>query len=112
MKGKTYIFFMLFFMSVSVCSAEEPETVSQELDEVVVTASRVEEKVKEVPVTTNIVNEEELEKIKIRNPADVLNRLPGTYTHDFGGENELTSIRVPTHFTNPYTVILVNGIPT
>ena len=55
MKGKMYIFFMLFFMSVSVCSAEEPETVSQELDEVVVTASRVKEKVKETPVTINIV---------------------------------------------------------
>jgi outer membrane receptor protein involved in Fe transport len=107
-----HIVIILFFLMASVCHAEEPQTVNQELDEVVVTASRVEEKVKEVPVTTNIIKEKELETIKLRNPADVLNRIPGTYTNDFGGENELTSIRVPTHFTNPYTIILVDGIPT
>ncbi len=107
-----HIVIILFFLMVSVCQAEELQTVNQELDEVVVSASRVEEKVKDVPVTTNIVKEKELETIKLRNPADVLNRIPGTYTNDFGGENELTSIRVPTHFTNPYTIILVNGIPT
>lgn len=112
MKGKMYIFFMLFFMSVSVCSAEEPETVSQELDEVVVTASRVKEKVKETPVTINIVTNKELEEVKFKNPAEILNRIPGTYTHDFGGESELTSIRVPTHFVNGYTMVLVDGVPT
>ena len=107
-----HIVIILFFLMASVCQAEELQTVNQELDEVVVSASRVEEKVKDVPVTINIVKEDELEKIKIRNPADGLNRIPGTSTNDFGGETELTSIRVPTHFTNPYTIILVNGIPT
>ncbi len=107
-----HIVIILFFLMVSVCHAEEPQTVNQKLDEVVVTASRVEEKVKEVPATVNIVTNEELEDIKFRNPAEVLNRLPGIYTHDFGGESELTSIRVPTHFTNPYTVVLVDGVPT
>jgi len=103
---------MLFFLSVSVCRADEPETVNQELDEVVVTASRVKEKVKETPATTNIVTSDELEEVKFRNPAEILNRVPGTYTHDFGGESELTSIRVPTHFTNGYTMVLVDGVPT
>ncbi len=103
---------ILFLMLASVCHAEEQATVNQELDEVVVTASRVEEKVKEVPATVNIVTNEELEEVKFRNAAEVLNRLPGVYTHNFGGESELTSIRVPTHFTNPYTVVLIDGVPT
>lgn len=107
-----HIVIILFFLMVSVCQAEELTTVNQELDEVVVTASRVEEKVKETPTTLNIVNSEELENVKFRNPADILNRLPGTYTHDFGGESELTSIRVPTHFTNGYTMVLVDGVST
>ena len=107
-----HIIIILFFLMVSVCQAEEPGTFNQELDEVVVTASRVEEKVKEVPSTLNIVDSEELDNIKFRNPAEVLNRLPGIYTSNFGGESELTSIRVPTHFTNPYTIVLVDGIPT
>ncbi len=55
-----HIVIILFFLMVSVCQAEEPQTVNQELDEVVVTASRVEEKVKEVPVTINIIKEKEL----------------------------------------------------
>jgi len=78
----------------------------------VVTASRVKEKVKETPATTNIVTNEELEEVKFKNPAEILNRIPGTYTHDFGGESELTSIRVPTHFVNGYTMVLVDGVPT
>jgi len=114
MKGKVSVFFVLLFLIIPIrhAGAVEPETVSQELDEVVVTASRVEEKVKEVPVTTNIVTKDEVEDVKFRNPAEILNRLPGTYTHDFGGESELTSIRVPTHFTNGYTMVLVDGVPT
>ena len=112
MKGKMLIFFVLFFLSISVCQAEEPETLNQELDEVVVTASRVKEKVKETPETINIVTNEEIEEVKFRNPSEILNRIPGTYTHDFGGESELTSIRVPTHFVNGYTMVLVDGVPT
>ncbi len=111
-KRNTHIVIILFFLMGSVCQAEEPGTLNQELDEVVVTASRVEEKVKETPATINIVTSEELDEIKFRNPAEVLNRLPGIYTHDFGGESELTSIRVPTHFVNGYTMVLVDGIPT
>ena len=107
-----HILIILFFLMVSVCHAEEPQTVNQELDEVIVSASRVEEKVKEVPATVNIVTNKELEEVKFRNAAEVLNRVPGIYTHNFGGESELTSIRVPTHFTNGYTVVLVDGVPT
>lgn len=85
--------------------------ISQELDQVVVTASRVEEKLKEAPVTINVLNNSEIEKIKYRNPSDILTRIPGIYSHDFGGESEITSIRISTHFTNPYTIVLLDGVP-
>nr|MBF0221124.1 TonB-dependent receptor [Desulfobulbaceae bacterium] len=85
--------------------------ISQELDQVVVTASRVEEKLKEAPVTINVLDKTEVEKIKYRNPSDILTRIPGIYSHDFGGDSEITSIRVATHFTNPYTIVLLDGIP-
>lgn len=107
-----YILGVLFFLLASICNAEEQQTVQQELDEVVVTASRVAEKVKETPTTMNIVTSKEIEEVKFRNPSEILNRLPGIYTHDFGGESELTSIRVPTHFVNGYTMVLVDGVPT
>lgn len=83
-----------------------------ELEDVVVTASRVEQKVKEAPVAVDVITTTELEQIKFRNPAEVLSRSTGVFSHDFGGESELTSIRIPTHFTNPYTITLVDGVPT
>lgn len=88
------------------------EDVKQELDEVVVTASRVEEKLKEAPVTINVVSEQEMEKIKPRNAAQVLQRIPGINSSSLGAESALTSIRIPTHFTNPYTLVLIDGVPT
>lgn len=111
-KGEVMKYFLLIpavltFLT-SVCLAEE----RKELDEVVVTASRVEEKKKETPSTVDIVSAKEMEKIKYRNAAEVLQRIPGVDSHNFGGEEELTSIRVPTTFGNPYVLLLVDGLPT
>ncbi len=100
---------LAILLSANIVTAEE---VKQELDEIVVTASRVGEKLSETSVTINVVDEAEIEKVKYRNPEEILRRIPGVYSHNFGGESELSSIRVPTHFTNPYTLILVDGVPT
>jgi len=87
------------------------EAVKQDLDEVVVTSSRIKEKRKESTSTIDVINEKEMERIKYRNAGDILQRVPGVFTSNFGGEEELTSIRVPTHFTNPYTLVLIDGQP-
>jgi len=109
MKGQLIIVATLLFIPAGQILAEG---VKQELDEVVVTASRVEEKVKEAPVTINVISEQEMEKVKPRNVEEVLRRIPGINSSNLGGESSLTSIRIPTHFTNPYTLVLVDGIPT
>ncbi|MBU0675627.1 MAG: TonB-dependent receptor [Proteobacteria bacterium] len=88
------------------------QEVRQELDEVVVTASRVSEKIKDTPVSVSLLTNQELETIKARNPEEFLTTIPGINSQGFGGESELTAIRVPTHFTNPYTIVLVDGVPT
>jgi len=87
------------------------EAVKQDLDEVVVTSSRIKEKRKESTSTIDVINEKEMERVKYRNAGDILQRVPGVFTSNFGGEEELTSIRVPTHFTNPYTLVLIDGQP-
>jgi len=87
------------------------EEVKQTLDEVVVTSSRIEEKRKESTSTIDVINEKEVEMVKYRNAGDILKRVPGVFTSNLGGEEELTSIRVPTHFTNPYTLVLIDGKP-
>jgi iron complex outermembrane recepter protein len=110
-KGKLmrkYYIPLALLLSVNTAMAEE---VKQELDEVVVTASRVGEKLSDTPATISVIDEGEIEKVKYRNPEEILRRVPGVYSHNFGGESELTSIRVPTHFSNPYTLMLIDGVP-
>lgn len=99
---------LILIASGQVCAEE----VTQELDEVVVTASRVKEKIKEAPVAINVVSKKEINNVKPRNAEEVLKRIPGINSSNLGGESELTSIRIPTHFTNPYTLVLVDGVPT
>lgn len=100
---------LVVILLAKLVSAEE---VTSKLDEIVVTASRVGEKLSDTPVTISVIDEKEIEQVKYRNPSEILRRIPGVYSHDFGGESELTSIRIPTHFTNPYTLFLIDGVPT
>ena len=109
MKVHSLVMAAVLLLTIGLVLAED---VKQELDEVVVTASRVEEKIKEAPVTINVISEEEIENVKPRNAADVLQRIPGVNSSSLGAESALTSIRIPTHFTNPYTLVLVDGVPT
>ncbi|MGW8195137.1 MAG: TonB-dependent receptor [Desulforhopalus sp.] len=98
-----------FFLLAAPAIAEE---VVPELDEVVVTASRVEEKLADTTTTISVIDDKEIEDVKYRNPDEILRRIPGVYSHNLSGESELTSIRIPTHFTNPYTLLLVDGMRT
>jgi len=112
------IFSTLFIAIVFVLSApslaEEMAvngTAATELDEIVVTGARVETKLKETPATIDVISQEEVESVKYRNAGDLLKRIPGVFTQNLNGEEELTSIRVPTHFSNPYTLLLIDGLP-
>ncbi len=98
---------VLFTLPQPVFAAEEQIV---ELGDVVVTASRVSQQIKDAPVAIGVVSEQELDKVKARNPQEFLSRVPGINSSNFGGESELTSIRIPTHFTNPYTIMLVDGV--
>lgn len=104
-------YFLLVLAVVLIPGWSIAAALQQELDEVVVTASRVAEKVKEAPVTINVVDNKEIEKVKFRSASEILTRLPGIITQDLSGGSELTSIRVPTGFTNPYTIVLLDGVP-
>ena len=109
-----YLTMALIILLVSSPSfGEEPAEKSEatQLEEIVVTGARVETEVQTIPQTVNVISEEEVEKVKYRNAADLLKRIPGVFTQNLNGEDELTSIRVPTHFSNPYTLLLRDGLP-
>ncbi|WP_041718812.1 TonB-dependent receptor [Desulfurivibrio alkaliphilus] len=85
--------------------------IKRELGEVVVTSSRIEEQRQDSTATIEVIGQDEVERVKYRNAGEILQRVPGVLTSNFGGDEELTSIRVPTHFTNPYTLVLIDGRP-
>ncbi len=82
-----------------------------ELEAIIVSGARVETPLKETPQTIDVISEEEVAAVKYRNAGELLKRVPGVFTQNLNGEEELTSIRVPTHFSNPYTLLLIDGLP-
>jgi len=51
------------------------------LEEVVVTATRVETPVEVAPASVNVVTKKEMEKRDVKTLDDVVNELPGVYVH-------------------------------
>lgn len=96
---------------LAVAAGSGAQETQVELEEMVVSASRVQERIKDTSATVNALSAGQLDDVKFRNPQEILARIPGLYSHNFGNESELTSIRVPTHFTNPYTLVLLDGVP-
>jgi len=108
---KTHLTIMLAIVAVFTFATALAEDAARPMEEIVVSASRVEENVNDTSATVNSLTQEELDDIKFRNPQEFMSRIPGVFSHSFGNESELTSIRIPTHFTNPYTLILLDGVP-
>ncbi len=102
---------IFFFTNAYGEESRSDELPVTELDEIIITGARVETRLKETPQTIDVVSQEEVQTVKYRNAGELLRRVPGVFTQNLNGEEELTSIRVPTHFSNPYTLLLIDGLP-
>lgn len=114
LEGKflTLVIAVLLFSSLSLAEEIKAKSGSvTQLEEIVVTGARVETKIQDIPQTIDVISQEEVETVKYRNAEELLRRIPGVFTQNLNGEEELTSIRVPTHFSNPYTLLLIDGLP-
>ncbi|MCG6550900.1 MAG: TonB-dependent receptor [Candidatus Magnetominusculus sp. LBB02] len=80
------------------------------LDEIVVSAAREAELLKDVPQTINVVKEGEIKDVKPSHPQEIMNRIPGVWVDVTAGEGHMTSIRQPLT-TNPVYLYLEDGIP-
>jgi outer membrane receptor protein involved in Fe transport len=81
------------------------------LDEVVVSASREEQRRAETAATINTIDSEQIARVRPSHPAELLNRIPGVWVNVTGGEGHMTAIRQPKG-TNPVYLFLENGVPT
>jgi iron complex outermembrane recepter protein len=81
------------------------------LDEMIVTASREQQRRAETPATIHVVGGDELRRVRPAHPSEILNAVPGVWVNVTGGEGHMAAIRHP-KTTNPVYLYLENGVPT
>lgn len=80
--------------SASVLAEEADSNASSpRLDEVVVSARRIDESARELPFTINVVNAQEVSRRKLMSLEDLLRSIPGVDVSSFGGSND-TNVRI------------------
>lgn len=100
----------------SAGSASQQRLSEAALDDIVVTATRREERLQEVSMSVNVATGEQLEKFKIFDVKDVAQLAPGLELTNTTGRNNTTTLRGitfdPDQGTDPAVQLYYNEIPT
>jgi iron complex outermembrane receptor protein len=89
--------------------APEPKPSIQELEEVVITAAREAEPLKETPASISVLKAEAIKFAAPSHPQQILGQVPGVAISVTNGEGHQTAIRQPIS-TNPLYLFLEDGI--
>ncbi len=105
-----YIFiiggFLLAFLPNQVFSAENLE----ELPEVVVTANKVTEPLKQTTSEITVITKEDLEKMNVDWVVDALRKLPDVYVKQSGGAGKQASVFLNTSAKSGHILVMIDGI--
>ncbi|WP_122094625.1 catecholate siderophore receptor CirA [Rahnella sp. Larv3_ips] len=102
---KAGLFAQLFAATFPVM-AEETTDVKEREDQMVVTASAVEQNLKDAPASISVITREDLQKKPVQNLKDVLKDVPGVQITNESDNRQGVSIR---GLSSGYTLILVDG---
>ena len=80
------------------------------LPEVVVSSSREEQLASTTPLSVGVIRGEEIRETRGHHPSELVNRTPGVYVSNFGGEGHATAIRQPIT-TKALYAYLEDGVP-
>lgn len=80
------------------------------LSDIVVSATREEERRVEVPITIGVIDGALLRALKPAHPSEVMNKIAGVWVNVTGGEGHMTAIRQPIG-TDPVYLFLEDGVP-
>lgn len=95
--------------AAAVCPAFADQAKSVELDPVIVTASRVDEKLSETLAPVTVITRADIERLQPRDFQDLLVGLPGISIANNGGSGKATSVFL--RGTNAdHTIVLIDGI--
>ncbi len=106
----TLISIIISLFGYAFAEAEENKETPKQLEEIVVSATREAEPLKEKAQTINSVKGEEIKNVKPTHPSEIMNRIPGVWINTTAGEGHITAIRQPLT-TNPVYLFLEDGIP-
>jgi len=110
---KKYAMPLGIFIYLILCWVEVfAETIT--LEEIVVTATKMKKKIKDVSASVYVITKEDIKQTDVRNIEEVLQKVPGVFTEDkYHAEYNVISFRgvgLHTHVTRGI-LVLVDGIP-
>ncbi|TQV81552.1 TonB-dependent receptor [Aliikangiella coralliicola] len=106
------IIYSIFSVVFSFQSLADERDGSLDDDHTLVITSTREEKLKsELAESVTVIDSKQIEEISPSHPAELLNRVPGVYINNLGGEGHMSSIRQPITTSGVY-LFLEDGIPT
>lgn len=82
-----------------------------QLDKVVVTSTQEETSISNLAESVGVISKDDILNISPSHPSEVLNRTPGVYINNLGGEGHMSAIRQPISTSAVY-LFLENGVPT
>ncbi len=103
------MFFVLILTSAVVLHAREEEEGAVSMKDVVITATKTEQEVLDVPQHVTVITAEEIEKSGVRDVAQILNRQAGVTVEDYGSLGAVQSLRLRGS-TTEQVLVLVDGV--
>ena len=103
----SFLFLLGTLVSPSFGAEESKEV--KEIPEVVVSADRIEEPLKEVTSQVTVITKEELEKKDFIFITDVLRTLPQVYISAYGGPGQTAGAILPRGVKSAHTLVLIDG---
>jgi len=98
-------------LCVSFTHSNELNTYVTQLDKVVVTSTREEKSITDLAESIGVLTRQEIQNVAPSHPSEILNRTPGVYINNLGGEGHMTAIRQPITTSGVY-LFLEDGVPT
>lgn len=99
------IFVVILMVSTSIASAEE----RHKLEEMIVTASKIEELPEESPSSVRVIRKEEIESLNVQFLPDVLRNMPELIVTQAGGIGKQTSVMIRGGNT-AHTLVMIDGV--
>ncbi|MGA1869698.1 MAG: TonB-dependent receptor plug domain-containing protein [bacterium] len=104
---KLIMMLLIFFLSGLYAGAQENEKPDKlYLDEIVMTGTKTQHTLKDTPVTTHVIKEDEIQKSNAQTAGEALRWVPGVYIKSNGFARESVNIE---GLPDKYTLVLIDG---